>query len=335
MLLIFNRSTRILLLFVFATILLNAILLRQYNKSKRITFKPLVESNNYFKNISNKINLVENDESHHYGHNFDKRLLSDNNHRCPNTRRPDIEEIRFISDVWQVHQYPEGFIYLYSAFYDDRPAAEYLTSLRLIVLATFDSKRSVDCHIWYGHIVKEPYIIKAILNETGMHRYQFGKHGYREYIFTCPLPSPLPIPTHVSVAMSGTCGNYSTYLPVKHSTTGLDKQLTFGVCVANGFGGTPTDEFVEWMELLLLYGVSEVNIYDTHFVNMTNVFNHYISREVLTVRKVPHPLPWLDNKRWYDKVRNLRSVSLNDCMLRNMYRYQYLIVIGESFRLII
>jgi len=119
------------------------------------------------------------------------------------------------------------------------------------------------------------------------------------------------------------CGKYTTFVAISY----VPKQqpiYEFGVCVANGYGSQPAEEFVEWMELLLLYGVSEVNLYDTSFVNMSELFRYYEKNGVLLVRKLPHPLPTDEN--WERKVRNLRTVTLNDCMLRNMYRYRYVVV---------
>jgi len=115
-----------------------------------------------------------------------------------------------------------------------------------------------------------------------------------------------------------------TLLPIQY-TAKQRPPFEFGVCVANGYGSTPLNEFVEWMELLLLYGVSEVNLYDTQYENMTDVFNYYKEKGVLSVRQLPHPL--IQDVHWYQKVRNLRTVALNDCMLRHMYRYSYLVVI--------
>jgi len=158
-----------------------------------------------------------------------------------------------------------------------------------------------------------------------MNIYNFEKMAYKEFTYTCPLTISHPIPTHVSITTKPKCASsYSTLVPINFVPK-QSPQFEFGVCVTNGYGSPPVDEFVEWMELLLLYGVSEVNLYDTHYENTTRMFSYYAERNVLSVRKLPHPLLW--DAQWYRKVRNLRSVAFNDCMLRNMYRYRYLVVI--------
>ena len=98
-----------------------------------------------------------------------------------------------------------GKSYVYSAFYDHRPAVGSLPVLRLIVMAAFDDPKHIlstlYCHVWYKGY-GEPYVVKSnMMEETGMHpRYYFEGHHHQAYKYTCPLAFKRPIPTHVSLS---------------------------------------------------------------------------------------------------------------------------------------
>jgi len=77
------------------------------------------------------------------------------------------------------------------------------------------------------------------------------------------------------------------------------------------------------MEMYQLLGVGEFHIYDSSMVNMTNIFDYYISRGVLTVHKIPPPV----GSDQLNGVKVASAVSLNDCMMSNMYRYQFIVIV--------
>jgi hypothetical protein len=81
---------------------------------------------------------------------------------------------------------------------------------------------------------------------------------------------------------------------------------------------------VEWVELHRMFGVSEFNIYNGSISsNMSSVFKYYSDRDVLRVFPMPPPI-----NEFSERGAKLGSpASLNDCMMRNWYRYRYMIVI--------
>ena len=113
-------------------------------------------------------------------------------------------------------------------------------------------------------------------------------------------------------------------LPVIYNKP-ADFEHEFAICVSISFGNINKTEFIEWMEMYKIFGVTEVNIYDSGIQNteIHDVFQHYIKEGVLNVIYMP-PAVFSVEKNAH---RLSSPASLNDCMMRNMYRYRYMIVV--------
>jgi len=193
--------------------------------------------------------------------------------------------------------------------------------------------------LWYES-QEEPYIVDAISNLTGLNQLPTTQFIFEEFTITCPLPAANPAPTHVSILRhDAACGNtshaYKTFIAVTHSVRRDKPQHQFGVCVTNGYGVYKTvEEVVEWVEMHHLLGVSEIHLYDSGYRNLTAVIDYYTkTKKTMTVKRIPHPLGSegvrTDGVDLFtvDQIRNLRTTSLNDCMMRHMYRYRWLVVV--------
>jgi len=245
--------------------------------------------------------------------------------RCPNARRPSVDQIVRIQSVWQLQYIGVERIYVYSAYFDDRRAAGVLPSIRVLVLSTFRRNASIICSVWYGGI-DQPFVVPVTVNSVAGSGYRFGRQIHREYAYICPLPISHPVPTDVSV-LGGrdTCpgpSGYSTLVPIQRTVPTRRQPVEFGVCVTAGYGYLEPEVLVEWVELNRLYGAAEINLYDVWYSkNMSTVFRYYQNLGVLRVHTLPHPRA--DHPSWFfNKVRNLRIIALNDCQLKYMYRYR-------------
>jgi len=244
---------------------------------------------------------------------------------CFSARRPSDDEVVWVESVWQLQYVGNERIYVYSAYYDDRPAACALPSIRVLALSTFRRNISITCAVWYDG-VDRPYVVQASVNFDAGSGYGFDRQVYREYAYICPLPTSWPIPTGISMlggpdACPG-AGGYSTLVSVQR-TPATDRQpVEFGVCVTTGYGYVEPEVLVEWVELNRMFGAAEINLYDTWYSeNMSKVFDYYRGLGVLRVHALPHPRA--DHPSWFfNKVRNLRIIALNDCQLKYMYRYR-------------
>jgi len=244
--------------------------------------------------------------------------------RCSNARRPSDVEVVWVESVWQLQRVGNERIYVYSAYYDDRPAAGALPSVRVLALSTFRRNVSATCAVWYDG-VDRPYVVGATVNFDVGSGYVFDRQVYREYAYICPLPTARSIPTDVSVlGGSDPCplAAYSTLVAVQRTPATDRPPIEFGVCVTAGYGYLEPEVVVEWMELNRMYGAAEINLYDTWYsANMSAVFDYYRALGVLRVHALPHPRA--DHPSgFFNKVRNLRIIALNDCQLKYMYRYR-------------
>ena len=244
---------------------------------------------------------------------------------CPSARRPLDNEVVWVESVWQLQHVGKERIYVYSAYYDDRPAAGVLPSIRVLALSTFRRDISITCAVWYDGI-DGPYVVRATVNYDAGSGYGFDWQIYREYAYICPLPTSRSVPTDISILGGPNpcpgAGGYSTLVPIQRTAPTEHQPIEFGVCVTAGYGYLKPEVLVEWVELNRMYGVAEMNLYDVWYSeNMTMVFNYYRQLGVLRVHALPHPRA--DHPSWFfNKVRNLRIIALNDCQLKYMYRYR-------------
>lgn len=237
---------------------------------------------------------------------------------CPLLERPKESRIKIRNGYWQMQQEDSGKIYVWSAYYDDRPIVGLLPVIRAHVV--HNVKRDVFCHVWYSGF-DAPYVTQAIVTSTGRGEV-IGGVKYKQDLYSCQLVTSQPIPSHLSFATSS-CRNSTIYLEITVPVR-AHWDHEFGVCVAIAFGQIPTVDFVEWMELNRLFGVTEFNIYDGNIsANMTSVFDYYVNKGWLRVFSMPPPVADFSVKG----VKLSSPASLNDCMLRNMYRYRYIVVI--------
>jgi len=255
---------------------------------------------------------------------------------CRHKRRPSEEELVRIESNWQLtttvsvvqlggkNKKPQReLIYLYSAYYDDRPASGSFPSVRILALSTLRRNATVYCSVWLPN-VDSPYTVKAVVNAEAGSSYSFQRRVHHEYAYICRLPAFDPVPTSVSVSGIEPCPDigYTTLVPVFHTPRTDRQPLEFGVCVTAGYGYITPEVFVEWVEVNRMFGATEINLYDTWYAqNMSKTFDYYKNLNVLNVHSLHHP-QHADKSGFFNKVRNLRIIALNDCQLRNMYRYR-------------
>ncbi|ESO00532.1 hypothetical protein HELRODRAFT_175489 [Helobdella robusta] len=123
---------------------------------------------------------------------------------------------------------------------------------------------------------------------------------------------------------------HTTFLPIFYEFH--EKPLVeFSICVANGHDRYDPYQLLEWFEYYKMMGVKEFNLYNTSYSGVESLFKFYEKEGSLIMSQIPHPfgIQYRDTKK-QNKIRNLRSVSLNDCMMRNMYRAKYLVVIDHD-----
>ena len=192
--------------------------------------------------------------------------------------------------------------------------------LRIFSVASHTHNADIYCQVWYSDF-KEAVPLKAAVSAIGRGANVNGTE-YMEYLYTCKLPTSLITPSEVSIAFES-CGQATVLLPVVFANdTGVVHE--FGVCVPVTYWHVSPFRIIEWMELNKLYGVTQVNIYNSSLFNPgLSVFLKYRDQGDLIMQQGSPPVD--ASGLWAIKLAVL--AGLNDCMYRNMYQYRYLIAI--------
>ena len=154
-----------------------------------------------------------------------------------------------------------------------------------------------------------------------------GRKEYHQFILTCSVESRYMRPEKVSLVWTDPCGSAENVIHVQYPTSGANMKPghDFGICVPHSFEYIDPYRIVEWVELHRFLGVTEINVYYFHLSRDPLAALKYYEREgIMNMIRMP-PLPGQQN---VDKERiSANFISLNDCMLRNMYMYKWLLVV--------
>lgn len=165
---------------------------------------------------------------------------------------------------------------------------------------------------------------------------------YHSYLISCPVPHSIRmenrIPSHVSIS-SEACEVLGNYLPIgkdglKERRLGYAKDQ-YLVCVKGmNFLGDVSNRLIEWMELNILLGAKAVDFYIFHVhpkvwtvlryyesIGKANVFNLTLPGD--QPNDVENRTAFLKENLWQKRRNEL--VPYNDCLYRNMYRYNFII----------
>ena len=210
-------------------------------------------------------------------------------------------------------------LYVYSAFYDDRPSLGTHPVVRIIAVTEVKDKDPVFCQLYYGNNHTSG-LIKVHKDSIG---FGVSRHGkvLKEFVFGCPL-SNSDVPVAVSILQNGShvaTNRVPVELPAKPKTKG-----DFAVCVSVCYGQQwDLYKLVEWMELVKILGVTKVGIYNNTLDQKTaSLFQHYDKTGFVDFRQswnfIPDPGSLTSHLHW--------SPVINDCMYRFMYSYHHIIV---------
>ncbi|CAH1800304.1 unnamed protein product, partial [Owenia fusiformis] len=231
--------------------------------------------------------------------------------------------VKEFNGVWQVVN-ASVEMYLYSAYYDDRPSL--LTNPVIRVIAVSESQveqRKVYCYIWYD-VSTDPFVEVAEILHLGAGNNRHGKY-FREHIYTCKLQTSKDIPKAISIELEETdvkLPEPSTYMTVQVPEKPETKQ-DFINCVSVTFWKVDPYRVVEWMELHKLWGVNKVTIYNSSIEDESaKVFLHYQKEGFVDFRQAPQFVPDPGEM----SILLTMSPVICDCLYRNMHKYNKVVV---------
>lgn len=239
--------------------------------------------------------------------------------------RPTADAVIYRTPQWQALLINESDtkheVFLYSAFYDDRDdVGSDVRAIRILGVAT-GMEKLLFCQLW-SEGFELPIIVAAQVEDNGRgHRIRDRFHG--QHMWSCVLhnnahPATTTPPTHVSLT-ARPCHQATTLIPVVHEPKTTTYAHEYGVCVPISFWWIDPVPLVEWIEANAMFGVGEINVYNCSISSpVDGVFAHYAAKKLVNVHQMPTPVfDWT-----WDGVSLGSAVSLNDCMMRNMFRYR-------------
>ena len=250
-------------------------------------------------------------------------LVGEEDIPCNNIVQAQKPEMLF--DHWQVYR-KNGLpmISAWGAFLDSRPELGNGV-VRIFAVSESHKDKTVFCRVWsHKSDTQATYLVitEAQARITGR-GYRRSKVQYYEYLYTCLVPKPGLSPHAVSLAFER-CENSTINLPVIMLEKPEKYPHQYGVCVPVAYNSIDPARIIEWVELNRILGVTEINIYNSNLMSDTLAVLKYFENEgIVKIHNAPPPI--LSWDYWPRKLAVI--AGLNDCMYRNMFRYNYTIVI--------
>ena len=236
------------------------------------------------------------------------------------------------NNYWQLLKTDEDEIVVYSAIFDDRPILGGQNFVRAFAAIKENHNiwsvkndymtpmSSYKCQLWYPGVGR-PYISGLLVTRATYNMHRYNKLGLIPVLFSCPAANTTILPRFLSLSIIP-CRTANMYLPITVPDP-LQKH-DFGICVASSYGTVPMARFIEWVEFHVMLGVTEFNIYNASMTpELTELFKYYTHRGLLNVMAIATPL----DKSQGRSVKAGMMASMNDCMMRNMYKYGHVVLV--------
>jgi len=264
-----------------------------------------------------------------------KNKMLGKNKTC--AKYPDIYDLHFNNKYWQETVTSNGTFLLYGAYLDVRPKSRLGPTVRILgMINRLEPKVKTFCQLWFNNS-KEP-VFSKILEYKYIWYKKWGnyKHGlYQPYLLACQLPKSHwgKAPESVGI-VEHVCDTATTNLRVIYNKADGEKKK-FAVCV-KGLDFPEDDlsvRLVEWIEMLNILGADKIYLYNLEVhPNVTKVLDYYTTKGLVDVSPISLPgyqpnLPYLQHMYLKKKLNNKRQNELipyNDCLYKNMYRYEYI-----------
>ncbi|XP_018782772.1 PREDICTED: uncharacterized protein LOC108965057 [Bactrocera latifrons] len=279
---------------------------------------------------------------------FMKRHRNDNlrlNDSC--APYPDLMQLEYHNNYWQVLRSEPLTFYLFGAYYDNRTAVVRREGAALVRILATTNVIDIDhkdyppsyCQLWYEeHSV--PFIVPVReYREIWYKEWADSPELYFPKFVECALPVEVQylVPKTVSLVASE-CAHATNNLRVIYEPPVNQTQRGFAVCSTGLFNPYRDNSvrLIEWLELLRLLGAEHVTLptFGIH-PNATKVLRHYeaegfVSAPGVSLTRGEPALPHFSYeaiKAWYNNHCVNELIPLNDCFYRNMYKYDYIVII--------
>merc|ERR1712241_89105 len=269
---------------------------------------------------------------------LDKKGFHYKNKTC--AKFPTIYDININNIYWQETDTSNGTFYLYGAYLDIRKNNRLGPTVRILgMINRLEPQVKTHCQLWFNG-TREPIISKVLEYKYIWYR-KWGNYKpgiFQPYMLACQLPKTHwnQVPLSVSI-VENVCDKATNNLRVIYNKLpeGQKAKKEFAVC-AKGLD-FPTDDLsvrlIEWIELLHVLGADKIFLYNLEIhPNVTKVLNYYEDKGYVDLTPISLPgyqpnIQVLQHLYLKSKTNNKRQNELipyNDCLYRNMYRYEYI-----------
>jgi len=269
---------------------------------------------------------------------LDKKGFHYKNKTC--AKFPTIYDININNIYWQETDTTNGTFYLYGAYLDIRKNNRLGPTVRILgMINRLEPQVKTHCQLWFNG-TREPIISKVLEYKYIWYR-KWGNYKpgiFQPYMLACQLPKThwKQVPLSVSI-VENVCDTATNNLRVIYNKLpeGQKAKKEFAVCV-KGLD-FPTDDLsvrlIEWIELLHVLGADKIFLYNLEIhPNVTKVLNYYVDKGYVDLTPISLPgyqpnIQVLQHLYLKSKTNNKRQNELipyNDCLYRNMYRYEYI-----------
>ncbi|XP_076355930.1 uncharacterized protein LOC143249629 isoform X2 [Tachypleus tridentatus] len=250
---------------------------------------------------------------------------------------PSLYDLEFNNIYWQSFHSSNGTFYLYGAYYDDRWRGGSLPSVRILGMVDRLKPLPTICQLWFDKL-KSPLFSTVTYTYAWHTKWGNYKNNILQpYVISCKIPkeSKGQVPASVSL-VERNCQKPSCNLRVVNNRP-VRKQ-DFAVCV-KGLDFLQDDlsvRLVEWLELLRVVGAKKVFLYELEIhPNISKVLQYYRNQGFVQLTPITLPgnqpnLPGFRHLYLKSKLINKRQNELipyNDCLYRNLYSYEYLVLL--------
>lgn len=220
---------------------------------------------------------------------------------------------------------------LWRAYYDDRPMIG-IPTIRIAAAINRYPAPSVTCYFWAANDSSPMGIVGGTVESTITDKHQRADHALETVLVSCPISRSI-IPEYVSISMGVECKNATNILRIENDSK--TKKGNIVVCVRLlQFDTDYSLRLIEWIEMVRILGADHIyfNLLYVH-PNMSRILDHYVSTGFVSITK--WTLPGNDIEERYQTLQHTgwnieranENIPLQDCLLKCMNSYKYLIKI--------
>lgn len=259
---------------------------------------------------------------------------------------PTFHKVRIHNDYWQEYHNGNVTNFIFGAYLDRRPT---ITGgkhvVRVLTMMNFMPQHSNEypasyCQLWYDEQSQPEIVPVTNIRPIWLYAWGHGSGNNYAHLLTCIIPQNYYkwVPKSVSLVASP-CHQATNNVRVIYQPLGEhEEKKGFAVCV-KGLDypyGDMSHRIVEFMETLRALGAEKVTMYKLQVhPNTTKVLNYYERTGFLEYLPFSLSLEGANSPdyRHLQIAQNAYGyilhevVPYNDCLYRNMYRYQHVAVI--------